>query len=200
MAGAPWNQKTIENSLPGPQESWGTLTSPSPPGKAPGSPALACERNRLREDRAHSEPLCNLLQGSSRYAAPPGPATAGLARPWRGGQCGGCPGLAFACSLKECCRNGPLFGLVFIPQECWSCLAFPRLTRCSREGVGPWGRPQAWCGEKGTHPPAGVQSRSLDLLSPCGRPVLLLVLCAKKGVAVCLLHPSAPMGTLPGCS
>lgn len=77
VARVPWNQKkTIDNSLPGPQESWGTLTSPSPPVKGPRRPCPGLrEKCRLKEDRAYSEPSCN--------SAAVGPAATQLLLAWR---------------------------------------------------------------------------------------------------------------------
>lgn len=121
MAGALWNDQRTYGQWP--VRASGTpgqsLMGTGPSVEAPRSPCPTPVRGATDSKRTYLLggvlPALlqrdQLLESSSR----PGDMRPGLAlvrgrQPWRG-----CPGLAFSCSPKECCRNGPLFGLVFNP-------------------------------------------------------------------------------------
>lgn len=196
----------IDSGLPGlwyPQE---TLKSPSPSAEAPRSPCPRPVRGvTLREDGVCSEQSCQLCCRGT----PPAAAQLFLAwrhQAWPGPGWGGgashvedCLGLAFPCSLKECCRNGPLFGLVFIPQERWSCLAFPRLALCSREGSGTLGTdcPRPGVESRAPIPHLGYRMEVQSSCHPSGSLGCCWDLCKKKGG--CLPPSPKPlMDILPG--
>lgn len=100
-----------------------------------------------------------------------------------GGQLwGGCPGLAFPCSLRNVVEMDPYLGLFLIPQEFWRCLVFPRLSCCSRERSRTLGTVPGLVWREGHPSPTwGTKPEVQAFRLLCRRPMLLLESLGEEG-------------------
>lgn len=128
------------------------------------------------QDRFCSEQSCQLCRrGVGHWAAFPG--LGGGGQPW-----GGCPGLAFPCSLRNVVEMDPYLGLFLIPQELWRCLVFPRLSCCSRERSRTLGTVPGLVWREGHPSPTwGTKPEVQAFPLLCRRPMLLLESLGEEG-------------------
>lgn len=173
----------------------GTLLSPSPSAEAPRSPCRIPVRgtgSRRTESlqscpasSAAEGPAAAALPGPERRQAQPGPVGGGV------DSVEDCPGLAFPCSLKECCTNGPLFGLVFYPPGVLELPGFSQACLLLKGGKDLGDGPRPGVARGAPIPHLRYRAEVWRSCHPAGGLCCCWGLCKKKGVDVCLLHPNS---------